>query len=172
MSRKFVIADLHLGHKNILKYEPAARPFATIEKHDIAIRDRWNETVTNGDVVYVIGDVALNARGLNKLEGLPGEKILIAGNHDTLRTEDYLRHFRKVVGALSLGRVLMTHIPVHPGSLGQRFLLNIHGHIHSQRVLTGDYCRDSRYMCVSAEHTNLTPLELGTNILKLMEHGA
>ncbi len=52
MPNTFLIADTHLGHRNIwARFEPAARPFSSQEEHDEAIVERWNSVVGRRDVV-------------------------------------------------------------------------------------------------------------------------
>ena len=77
-------ADLHLGHKNILEY--CNRPWETIEEHDAAILQNWHDTVKDGDLVYVLGDVVMGSikKYAERLDALPGQKHLIAGNHDRI----------------------------------------------------------------------------------------
>ncbi len=75
-------ADLHLGHSNIIGY--CDRPFADVDAMDRALIGNWNQVVTEGDTVWVIGDFALGkiAETLPLVAELTGHKILIAGNHD------------------------------------------------------------------------------------------
>lgn len=49
----YFISDLHLGHKNVLKFDN--RPFINIEEHDKTIIDNWNNKVNDNDDVYVLG---------------------------------------------------------------------------------------------------------------------
>jgi calcineurin-like phosphoesterase family protein len=49
--------------------------------------------------------------------------------------------------------ILLTHIPVHPSEL-RRGVLNVHGHLHARSV------GDARYVCVSLEQTNFSPVPL------------
>ncbi|MDE5741063.1 MAG: metallophosphoesterase [Oscillospiraceae bacterium] len=78
---KFYIADLHLGHENVIKHD--GRPFAdTAKMHDALVRN-WNNAVGHDDEVYILGDFAWkNAEGLTALDELKGKKFLILGNHD------------------------------------------------------------------------------------------
>lgn len=130
MTRTFVTADLHLGHKKIIEYEPARRIFATIAEHDAAIERRWRETVRPADVVYVLGDVAWNRRSLDRVRQFPGIKKLVMGNHDRYDMSAYLEIFRKVVAYAEVAGWLLAHIPVHPRSIYPRFAGQIHGHTH------------------------------------------
>lgn len=81
----YFTSDLHLGHVNIIKH--CNRPFSSVEEMDNVIIERWNNTVTDKDVVYILGDFSFykdqqkSVDVLNKLKG--AEKHLILGNHDT-----------------------------------------------------------------------------------------
>lgn len=154
MNRTFVIGDLHLGHKNIITYEPELRPFESIEAHDADIVRRWNATVKQSDTVWVLGDVAFGLGAFEHLEQLNGIKRLVMGNHDHYPAARYLEVFRSLHGAVEVRDCILTHVPVHPWQLS-RYRANIHGHLHAN-VLD-----DPRYINVSADRVNLTPVLLG-----------
>lgn len=80
--RVWLTADLHLGHENIIRL--CERPFANVDEMNAALIDRWNSTVTDRDVVYVLGDFAMGriADTLPLAQRLHGMKILVPGNHD------------------------------------------------------------------------------------------
>lgn len=151
MSNVFFIGDTHFGHTNIVKFENNARPFASIEEHDEALVKNWNGVVRKKDIVWVMGDFAFGAASVGMAGRLNGEKKLVMGNHDHYPTEEYMKHFTKLYGAVSYKHALLTHIPCHPDQL-QRWSYNIHGHTHSY-VLP-----DDRYINVSAEQINYTPV--------------
>lgn len=153
MSATFLIGDTHFGHSKILRFEAAHRPFATIEEHDEALIDRWNSVVRKRDTVWHLGDVLFGRHSFACLSRLNGTKKLVAGNHDQYPTALYLEHFNRVVGAAEVAGCILTHIPVHDSQF-HRYKLNIHGHLHSKRL------DDPRYVCVSAEQNNLTPINL------------
>ncbi|HUQ64022.1 MAG TPA: hypothetical protein VM121_09725 [Acidimicrobiales bacterium] len=75
-------ADLHLGHKNIIRY--CARPFRDVDEMNQALINRWNAVVDDADTVWVLGDVALGRIDytLSLIGQLAGRKLLVAGNHD------------------------------------------------------------------------------------------
>lgn len=78
----WLTSDLHLGHANIIRY--CGRPFGDVGHMDAELVRRWCERVMPEDVVWVLGDVAMGriTESLAKVAGLPGEKHLVAGNHD------------------------------------------------------------------------------------------
>jgi calcineurin-like phosphoesterase family protein len=152
VNRVFVISDTHFGHKRIIEFEAAARPFASIEEHDRALVERWNATVKPKDTVWHLGDVFFGKDGHAVVAELNGIKKLVMGNHDHYPLEVYQRYFVKVQGAAEHSGCILTHVPVHPCQLERRYRLNIHGHMHSKSL------DDPRYRCVSAEHTGLAPI--------------
>lgn len=171
MSEIWFISDTHLGHKNILAYEPDARPFKTIEEMNETIITNWNNTVGKNDTVYHLGDFAFGRANVELADRLHGHKKLCLGNHDTYPSSLYLRFFEKLYGCFFWERCVLTHMPVHSNGLGSRWLLNVHGHLHSKRVriktitmLHEDGANtytvedDPNYFNVSVEQHNLTPI--------------
>lgn len=153
MSRKWVISDLHLGHKNILRYSGALRGGTTPEEHDAWIREQWNSVVRKGDLVYVLGDVAMTSEALAQLRSFKGQKKLVRGNHDVEATQEYLKYFDQVYGLLSFkGTFWLSHAPVHPAELRGR--LNIHGHVHQNSI------PDARYINACVEMSYGVPQSL------------
>jgi calcineurin-like phosphoesterase family protein len=166
----FVIADTHfcdLDMCTLLKKDGhPLRPFSSVEEHDETIIANWNKVVPKDAKVYVLGDVASGKKGIEKVGRLNGSrKILIAGNHDIFGSSSYLKYFKDIRATHRLDNgILMSHIPVHSSTFGKAHKINVHGHIHDKRVM--DYFRvtpekDPRYFCVSCEHINYTPMELG-----------
>lgn len=57
----FFTADTHFFHKELLKdHDFAPRDFTNIYAMHEAIIKNWNQRVTDRDVVYHLGDIALN----------------------------------------------------------------------------------------------------------------
>ncbi len=93
---RFFTADLHLGHRNIARYEPERALAAgvaplggsaddrTQARLDTFLIDRWNEVVGPDDEVWVLGDVVMGQleRTLTSLGRLLGHVVLVPGNHD------------------------------------------------------------------------------------------
>lgn len=170
--KAFVIADTHWGHQGVCNFLRSdgtkLRPWENAFQMDKDMIQYWNDTVAPGDRVYILGDWAIKRSAIRIAELLHGKKVLIKGNHDIFKLKDYAPYFDDIraykVFRLHSGKQgIMSHIPVHPASLGDRFAINIHGHLHSNVVLDND-APDPRYVCVSAEHTNFRPLDLNTII--------
>lgn len=170
MSETFFIADLHFGHKKIIEFEKEHRPFSTIEEHDEELVRRWNDKVRKIDSVWVLGDFCFGKKNLEIAARLNGTKRLIMGNHDMYPAADYLKYFTRVCGVVEFSGMILSHIPVHPDQL-KRYSHNIHGHLHSKIVWhdcgTDECCEDNRYINVSAEQINLTPISFGEIIKEL-----
>ena len=161
MNRVFVIADTHFGHKKIIEFEAANRPFATVEEHDAELVRRWNAAVRPKDTVWHLGDVLFGRDTFAVLGRLNGVKKLVMGNHDRYPSRLYLEHFSQVVGAAEMRDCILTHVPVHPSQFG-RYKANIHGHLHSTKI------DDARYINVSAECIGLAPVPLDALLHNLL----
>ena len=167
----FFISDHHFAHKK--PYDTFTREdgkflrheFVNAEEGDETMIDRHNSVVKSEDRVYFVGDVCFHKRDLHKVGRMNGRKVLIKGNHDLLDTKDYLEYFDDIRGSHQFSGMLITHIPVHPTSLG-RWGFNVHGHLHWNIVKELDAngnekgIPDSRYFNVSVERINYTPISL------------
>ena len=99
---------------------------------------------------------------------------MIKGNHDIFRLEDYTRHFRDIRSSHVMNGIILTHIPLHPDQL-YRFGCNIHGHLHSNRVMQTDRWGvttiDPRYYSVCVEQTDFRPILFEDVLKKIQEQG-
>lgn len=83
MSKVFFTSDTHFGHENVIKMDQ--RPFENSDDMQTGLIERWNNKVSPGDIVYVLGDFIWNSRREKEiLLALNGQIILISGNHDRL----------------------------------------------------------------------------------------
>jgi len=170
MSTTFFISDLHLQHTKILTF---GRKFANIEEHDQTIIDNWNKTITDDDIVWLLGDVSvggdLTKETIGRLRSLRGKKKLIGGNHcSSNKIKIYNAIFTDIVGCAEFkGDFILTHIPVHTSQVEERFKANLHGHLHKHVVMMKElnkpHCDgipDPRYFNCSCEQPmiNFTPL--------------
>lgn len=172
MPAVFLVSDTHFGHAGVCRFTEAdgvtkIRPWTDPDEMDEEMVRRWNETVRPNDKVYHLGDVVINRRALPTMARLNGDKVLIRGNHDIFRDEEYRKYFRELRAYHVMNGMILSHIPLHPESLG-RFGTNIHGHLHSGRVMKewgqGDERAqrtiDTRYHCVCVEQTDFAPILL------------
>ena len=174
---RFVISDTHFGHTNSwekfkLPCGAPLRPFTSTEEMDETMIERWNAKVQPHDTVYHLGDVVINKKYLNLVSRLNGRKILIRGNHDIFGDDDYYNvGFEQIHGVrVFVDKFILSHIPLHPDCVTERFKVNVHGHLHANEIMrtrtnmvhgtmTGLVTEpDPSYLCVSVERTNYEPL--------------
>lgn len=181
----WVASDPHFDHANILKFERSPgiklRDFPDVETMNETMIDNWNSVVKDGDRVYLLGDVAFHPRVFERsIPRLKGRIVLVPGNHEPPKMRKYFHLFDDVRGYVVKKGVIMSHIPIHPGSLS-RWKINIHGHLHAnvvtQQVRNPEYnpfgdpiaqlgmpgwidAPDPRYVCVAMEQINFTPKAL------------
>lgn len=157
----FFISDLHFGHRNMA----IKRGFPSEIEHDEFIISQWNKTVNKKDMVYILGDITMEKKTYGILDKLNGLKNVVLGNHDARNhVPELLKHVNSVAGMVDYkNKCILTHCPIHPQELGYRFRYNIHGHVHEKpiyRKLFGlKLFRDRRYVNVSCEALNYTPIE-------------
>lgn len=161
MTNTFLYSDPHFGHQGVCNFTrndgSPLRPWDRVEEMDEEMVKRYNETVKPTDKTYFLGDVVIGKKHLETVKRLNGDKVLIKGNHDIFKLKDYLdAGFRDIRAYHVMSGMILSHIPVHESQLN-RFGTNIHGHLHSSRVVKDDEI-DPRYHCVCVEHTNYAPI--------------
>jgi calcineurin-like phosphoesterase family protein len=78
---RFFTSDHHFNHYNIIKY--SSRPYRDVAEMNAALINNWNNTVSNDDEVFYLGDFSMKIDVmLATLPKLNGKLHLIAGNHD------------------------------------------------------------------------------------------
>lgn len=180
MSNIFLVSDTHFGHAGVCRFlredgVTKLRPWDNAQEMDEAMVKLWNETVRPNDKVYHLGDVVINRKALQIMHRLNGDKVLIKGNHDIFRLDEYTPFFRDIRGYHVLNGLILSHIPVHEESLA-RFGCNIHGHLHSNRVMTRGFKGkpmeiDPRYFCVCVEQTDFKPIAFEEVMKRIKEQG-
>lgn len=131
----FALSDHHFGHQNIIKYcnrkisageaakighpneIPSDQLSASLDA--MSMIQAHNEVVGDDDLVIFGGDVAASPQGRKWfpkiLPKMKGRKILIRGNHDHLKSDDYLKlGFSEVHDALRIGDFMFCHYPDIP----------------------------------------------------------
>ena len=100
MPSVYLISDTHFGHQGVCHFLDKdgnkLRPWDYADQMDEAMIQYWNETVKPTDKVYHLGDVAIPRKGLQVLNRLNGDKVLIKGNHDIYKLSDYTPYFRDI----------------------------------------------------------------------------
>jgi calcineurin-like phosphoesterase family protein len=187
MPSVWLISDTHFGHEKtctVFKREDGSplRPFSSAEEMDEFMVKAWNERVKPNDKVYHLGDVVISRKFLSVLGRLNGDKVLIRGNHDIFKLDDYAAYFRDIRGYHVMNGLILSHIPVHADSLA-RFGCSVHGHLHANRVMkprgvdakTGDILYgndiDPRYFNVSVEQIDFAPILFEDVLKRIVEQG-
>ena len=134
----YYISDIHFGCQN--KYEGR-----TLE-HDKLIIDNWNRVVTNGDKVFILGDIgkvgsnAENEYLCKCISVLKGQKICVLGNHDKELKDIRLRQlFTEVCDYKEINdsyngtnhKVVMSHYPILFYNQQHKGAVHLFGHLHA-----------------------------------------
>ena len=180
MPSVFLVSDTHFGHAGVCRFTrddgvTKLRPWTDPDEMDEAMVKMWNETVKPTDKVYHLGDVVINRKALGIMRRLNGDKVLIRGNHDIFKDDEYREHFRELRAYHVMNGMILSHIPIHTESLG-RFGVNIHGHLHSNRVMMQKHPNakavvDPRYHCVCVEQTDFRPILFEDVIQRIKDEG-
>ena len=146
---KYYISDLHIGHKNIIRFDQ--RPFFDLSDMQQAIIKNWNPVVTSEDDVYILGDFAVrNSKDETwYLKQLKGHKHLVIGNHDDklLKNENAMKYFEsmdKMMGVHDWVNgeevvVVLCHYPLAEWYKSKHGSWHIYGHIHGNTGATAKY---------------------------------
>ena len=128
----WLISDTHFNHENIIKY--CNRPFDNINEMNNHIINKWNSVVNKDDIVYHLGDFALQSDKeivSDLVKKLNGNIVLIMGNHDRWGKQKFLDcGFTGVHKRLDIGSYILTHRPLNLDQLSEG-IVSIHGHIHN-----------------------------------------
>ena len=140
----YYISDLHLFSMNQLdnggrNYD--GRKYKTLEEMHEDIKKRWNDRVTNGDRVYILGDVAVRGRNDDLIAltaQLKGKKVLIRGNHDDISDLRYKQLFTGISDYEEIydgfgGRIyrlVLCHYPILMWNGQHKGSVLLYGHTH------------------------------------------
>lgn len=152
----YFTSDLHFGHRNILNF--CRRPFNDIKDMEEGIIRRWNNVVTNNDVVFVLGDTFWfnNKKDIKRIfKTLNGKTIyVILGNHCDVNaylkilSDDPFDGKVKLISDISTiyiriydpnepevpkmyKEVICSHYPLMTWTHRDKGAINLFGHIHS-----------------------------------------
>lgn len=134
----YYIADLHLGHDNIIKL--SNRPFDNVEEMNETLLQNWNSVVTPEDDVYILGDMCYKMHhdnALHYISQLKGKKHLILGNHDDviLNNADLRRYFEEITPYKEIvdndAKIVLCHYPMVEWNGYYNGALHFYGHVHN-----------------------------------------
>ncbi len=160
----FFTADTHFGHANIIRM--CERPYFDIEEMNEAFIDAWNDRVSGGDTVYIIGDMFFRCADPEPiLQRLKGKKRLVLGNHDGswMGKVDLPRYFSSVDTMLEISDgkhgLTLCHYPLLTWKHAKRSYM-IHGHINNDT--SADYwpllCRRERVLNAGVDINEYQPV--------------
>lgn len=135
----YYIADLHLGHTNIIRL--SKRPYTTIDEMDKDLIDKWNSVVSDNDDIYIVGDLIFRTnKGYEYyLKQLKGKKHLIIGNHDhkMLKQKGIDKYFESIDDLLMINddkyTIVLCHYPLAEWPNFYRGAYHFFGHIHNNK---------------------------------------
>lgn len=146
-------SDLHFNHKNVIRF--CNRPFNDVKEMNEYLINKWNETVGENDIVFILGDFnwfPSSKSNLSLFKKLNGKEIyIIPGNHDdenefdtTLEKLPRVHLCSDIVhvyfedsteGCSMLPRkiceIALCHYPLMTWSHRNNKAINLFGHIHS-----------------------------------------
>lgn len=140
----FYTSDLHLGNKNIIKYEN--RPWKTVEEMDAGLIYNWNQVVGRNDEVYVLGDFCFKGatKAIQYLQCLNGYIHLIHGNHDHFMSQETWRRYVATEDCTfddgwykhmedGEHELVLCHFPImYWDGMDDRQSIHLYGHMHSR----------------------------------------
>jgi len=163
----YLIGDTHFDHKNIIRY--CCRPFSSITEMNNTIKNNWNSTVHDKDMVYFLGDWAFGWRHRPAkywMKQLNGTIVSIRGSHDQETGSTQFRDFEQ----LHIGKYdfLLIHNPnpndKHQTEKQKQKLQNwhewiIHGHVHNNAMDRYPFINgEQKTINISVEVTNYRPV--------------
>lgn len=161
--KTFITSDLHFGHKNIMKFCPQTRGhYKDVDEMREDMIRIWNDNVQDGDLVYILGDVAFlpAADAVKIMRRLNGRKILIEGNHDRKLLNDpvFRSCFEEVHKYLEIthngSKIVMCHYPIFDHNGVGRGSIMLHGHRHGNphnipgRIMDVGYDATGKIVCL------------------------
>jgi calcineurin-like phosphoesterase family protein len=154
----YLIADLHLGHANIIRY--CSRPFlfSDVREMDHVLIKNWNYTISPENRVYHLGDLRYGDDALPTVQyrqKLKGHITFIEGNHDD-REQGSVPSSLLDYGGF---RFLLVHDPPDNWSAFDGWV--IHGHHHNNDLRNFPFIDfEHRRINVSAEVIGYIPVNL------------
>lgn len=141
---KYYISDMHFFHKNVTKEGNNFdnRQFNSLAEMHQYMKEKWNSKITNGDTVYILGDIAM--RGTNEelialVAQLKGRKVLIKGNHDDVSDMRYKNIFEEIYDYKEITdyvdqdayKLVLSHYPILMWNGQHRGTIHLYGHTHN-----------------------------------------
>lgn len=147
----FFIADFHIGHKNVIRFDN--RPFKDINEMHTALIDNWNRVVGEDDIVFFLGDWHYKCSAKYSTwfaHQLNGTIHFILGNHDRYNEISKMNRFTTIDNEKKIdikdpdvkGGYQHFHLHHHPiisWNKSYHGAIHLHGHVHQKMTLNKDW---------------------------------
>lgn len=153
----FFLADLHIGHKNILFHQPnriegmSLKDKEDVEGHDAYIVNMWLSQTKENDHIYVLGDMIMGSQEfamyiLKRLKSNGCKIHLLVGNHDKNIKKMYnmfesVDLIKRVIFKKNEFEflnedfeVILSHYPLKSWEGKCRGSMNLYGHVHNNAL--------------------------------------
>ena len=169
MSKIYLSSDLHFFHDKEFIYKP--RGFENVSDMNETILKNWNNTVSEDDEVYLLGDLMLgdNNKGIELIKQLNGKIHVILGNHDSQTRKNMYLECPNIIEICYATQIkykgysfYLSHYPTLTATLDtskhlQEVIINLFGHTHQ----TVNFYNEIPYMYhVGVDSHNNTPVLL------------
>ena len=147
-SKLYFLADLHLGHTNIIKY--STRPFKDANEMNEAIVAQWNVHIKDDDIVYIPGDLSMHNKSVLEkyIPMLKGNLFVIPGNHDSVKILNKITNITVLNEYVELNvidsetengkqLICLMHYPIAKWKNMEYGSWMLHGHTHGGYVNPG-----------------------------------
>lgn len=170
-SNVYFASDYHLGHTNILKYDP--RPFKDVHHMNRTIIDNHNSVVRPNDDFFFLGDFAFSKdfRQVESwLDELNGNLHFIEGNHDHSKTRKLYQKYGTFLGGLAditvnNQQIILCHYAMRVWNRSHHGSWHLYGHSHHS--LPDDPHSRSFDVGINGAGYNYTPLSFN-QVAKIM----
>ena len=166
----FVIADLHLGHANIIRYCSRPFSFSDSSEMDHVLIKNWNYTVSSKNRIYYLGDFRYGPEAETAAQyrkRLRGDIVFIRGNHDEAGPGT-LTHVEMECEGTAF---CLVHDPADAPSGFDGWV--VHGHHHNNDLRNFPFINViDRRVNVSAEVVGYKPISLHEIVQRIQEREA
>lgn len=174
----FFTSDTHFGHFNVISH--CDRPFTDKVTMDYNLIDNWNSVVGEDDIVFHLGDFALEGpkRTHEILNQLKGRIHLVKGNHEkSVLKKEYTRdRFESISDILEIrvmddeldyenADIIMCHYPMLSWRGSNHGSIHLFGHVHGTLIHPSPKAID-----VGVDNHGYTPLSYN-DIKKVITKG-
>lgn len=171
----FFISDLHIGHKNVIKFDN--RPFKNVDEMHTQMIQNWNSVVGDDDIVYFLGDLSFSRDELTKwfIYSLKGKIHFIMGNHDKYKSISKFGRWENIYeygteinikdegsassrGSQGYQRIIMSHYPILSWNKAHYGSWHLHGHTHGNLFKSNQDYYKRKVIDVGCNCIDYTPI--------------